>query len=183
MNDRRPDITPETKVGALLASYPEVEDALIAMSPEFRRLKNPILRRTLAKVANLRQVAKIGGVPLGALINRLREAAGMGPADTATAMDKEDPSMSHSEPAAYLPRPDWVVEPSKSLDARQMIEGGGHPLENVMRDLAALPVGGVYELVTPFVPAPLIDVALGRGFEAWSAPPDAGVFCTYFRRA
>ena len=127
--------------------------------------------------------SKIGDVPLGTLINRLREAAGMGPAAAASPTDKEDPSMSHDEPAAYLPRPDWVVEPSKSLDARQMIEGGGHPLEAVMRDLAALPAGGVYELVTPFVPAPLIDVALGRGFEAWSAPPEAGVFRTYFRRA
>lgn len=183
MNDRRIDITPETRVGALLATYPEVEETLVAMSPEFRRLKNPILRRTLAKVANLRQVAKIGDVPLGTLINRLREAAGMGPAAGATAPDKEDPSMSHPEPAAYMPRPDWVAEPSKSLDARGMIEGGGHPLEAVMRDLAALPAGGVYELVTPFVPAPLIDVALGRGFESWSAPPDAGVFRTYFRRS
>lgn len=183
MDARKPDITPETRVGALLEHYPEVEETLVAMSPEFRRLKNPILRRTLAKVANLRQVARIGDLPLGEVIMRLREAAGIGPVAPGAAFDTEDPSMSHPEPNAYLPRPDWaVVAPAKSLDARAMIEGGGHPLEAVMKDLAALPAGGVYELVTPFVPAPLIDVAKGRGFLAWSAPPEAGVFRTLFRR-
>ncbi len=181
MNGQKFDITPETKVQALLEHYPEVEPALAEMSPEFRRLKNPILRRTLLKVANLRQVAKIGGVPLGALITRLREAAGMEPSDLTFALGKEAQSMSHDEPAVYLPRPDWAVGPAKSFDAREVIEGGGHPLEIVMKDLAALPAGGVYELVTPFVPAPLIDVALGRGFEAWPAPPEAGVCRTWFR--
>jgi hypothetical protein len=183
MNARRPDITPDTKVGALLEHYPEVEETLIGLSPEFRRLKNPILRRTLARIATLRQVARIGEVPLGTLITRLRDAAGMLPGGPGAGQEDEENSMSHSDPSAYAEKPDWVGEPLKSFDAREIIEGGGHPLETVMKDLAALPDKGIYELVTPFVPAPLIDMARGRGFEAWSAPPDAGIYRTFFRRA
>lgn len=176
------DITPETKVGTLLEQHPEVEETLISLSPEFRRLRNPILRRTIARVANLRQVARIGDIPLGTLISRLRAAAGMGPDPRTAAHDKEH-SMSHPEPDTYAPRPPWAGVPAKTLDARALIDGGGHPLEQVMRDLATLGDGDVYELVTPFVPAPLIDVARGRGFEGWSAPPEDGAFRTYFRKA
>jgi len=39
-------------------------------------------------------------------------------------------------------------------------------MQDVMRDLSQLRAGGVYELITPFVPAPLIDLAAGKGFAA-----------------
>ncbi len=41
----------------------------------------------------------------------------------------------------------------------------------------------VYELVTPFVPAPLVDVARGKGYSAFSVAEGDGVVRTYFRRA
>ena len=71
-------IGPETKVGELLRRHPELEETLIRLSPEFQRLKNPVLRATVAKVATLRQVAQVGGLDPEALIKTLREAAGGG---------------------------------------------------------------------------------------------------------
>ncbi|MBM4396231.1 MAG: DUF1858 domain-containing protein [Deltaproteobacteria bacterium] len=171
------DITPDTKVGTLLEQHPEVEEVLIGMSPEFRRLRNPVLRRTLARIATLRQVAGVGGVPLGDLVNRLREAAGMG------SLDGLDGAGGDGDGGAGGGRPDWVrVPPDRTFDAREVIEAGGHPLEEVMRALRDLGPAQVFELVTPFVPAPLIDVAKGKGFRAWSAPAVDGVFRTYFVR-
>ena len=32
-------ITPDTKVGAVLKSYPQLEDLLISMSPSYKKLK------------------------------------------------------------------------------------------------------------------------------------------------
>ena len=61
-------IGPETKVGELLRRHPELEETLIRLSPEFQRLKNPVLRATVAKVATLRQVAQVGGLDPEALI-------------------------------------------------------------------------------------------------------------------
>ena len=166
-------ITPETKVGALLADFPQLEEVLFEISPTYQALKNPVLRRTAAKVATLRQVAKVGGIPLGVLIGRLRRAVGQDGA----AVD-DDETGPHGLP------PDWArnAEVARSFDAREAIESGGHPMERVMGDLATLEAGEIYELVTPFVPAPLVGLARQKGFEGFSIEDGAGLFRTRFRR-
>ncbi len=166
-------ITPESKLGELLEKWPQLEDLLVAMSPHFKALRNPVLRRTVAKVATLRQVSAVSGVPLGTLIERLRAGAGLAPAEVPVAAD-EVPGE----------RPVWAV-PSAAVrthDARAAIEAGDHPMPQVMSDLAALAEGQVYELVTPFVPAPLVDLARGKGFESFTISGGENLVQTYFRR-
>jgi hypothetical protein len=55
-------ITPRTRVGDLLYAYPQLENVLIDMSSAFEKLKNLILRNTIARVATLSQVAAVGGL-------------------------------------------------------------------------------------------------------------------------
>jgi hypothetical protein len=164
-------IAPDTKVGELLAHYPQLEEVLVGISPTYQALKNPVLRRTVAKVATLRQVAKVGDVPLGELIGRLRSAVGLEPLVDGT-----------EESSTHVARPAWAVASAvvRTFDARPLIESGGHPLPQVMADLAILEAGQVYELLTPFVPAPLIDVARGKGFAAYSSHEGPGLVRTYF---
>ncbi len=69
-------ISPETKVGDLLDAYPEAEAALIAIAPKFKALKNPVLRRTVAKVATLEQAARVADMPVNELVRSLRQALG-----------------------------------------------------------------------------------------------------------
>ncbi|HJZ98426.1 MAG TPA: DUF1858 domain-containing protein, partial [Candidatus Solibacter sp.] len=68
-------IEPGTRIGSLLDAYPELEEVLIGMAATFEKLRNPVLRKTVGKVATLEQAAKIGGVGLRELVSRLREAA------------------------------------------------------------------------------------------------------------
>ncbi len=166
-------ITPDAKLGALLERWPGVEAALLELSPHFRALQNPVLRRTVARVATLRQVSKVSGVPLGTLIERLRGAAGLPP--LAVAEDAEAPGE----------RPAWADDAAvaRRHDARPAIEAGEHPMTQVMADLAALPDGAVYLLLTPFVPAPLVDLARGKGYLAHSVIDAEGVVRTYFQRS
>ncbi len=168
-----PMITPETRVGDLLSAYPQLEDVLISLSPTYKALKNPVLRRTVAKVATLRQVAKVGDLPIGTLISRLRCAAG-----------QEEAAIAEEDAPAAAPRPDWLRGDAvtRSFDAREAIESGGHPMERVMSDLAALEAHAIYELVTPFVPAPLVDLARAKGFDGWSLRESPEIVRTYFRR-
>jgi len=42
-------ITPQIKVAELLETYPQLEEVLIDLSPTFKKLKNPVLRRTIAR--------------------------------------------------------------------------------------------------------------------------------------
>jgi hypothetical protein len=172
----RPLITPDTKVGELLKLYPELEDLLVGMSPSFRALKNPVLRRTVAKIATLRQVAKVGNLALGTVIGRLREAAGQAPAT---------PEAEGAEDEGGGARPAWATAArvTRSWDARAVIEDGGHPLERVTKEVRDLRGEEVYELVTPFVPAPLIDVMRQQGLVAYAFLEAPELCRTYFRRA
>ena len=45
-------ISPKTKVLQLIETYPQLEDVLIEYAPAFKKLKNPVLRKTVAKIAN-----------------------------------------------------------------------------------------------------------------------------------
>ena len=167
-------IRPETKVGELLEAFPQLEELLIEIAPAFKKLRNPVLRRTVARVTSLRQAAKVGGVGIGEMINRLRRAAGQEAIDTL-----EDGSSTDGASG-----PGWLEERSvwKTLDARPLIESGQEPLGIVMRDLSDLPPEQVYELIAPFEPAPLIDKAKKRGLETYCACEADGSTRTYFTR-
>ncbi|MBD3233750.1 MAG: DUF1858 domain-containing protein [candidate division Zixibacteria bacterium] len=172
MTNKNVDITPESKVGAILNAYPELEDTLLEMSPAFSKLKNPVLRKTVAKVANLRQVAQIGNIPLGELINKLRKEAGF---DEMHVTESEDTKGNE---------PEWLKESeiAKSWDARPVIENGEQPMARVLKELNELESGGIFELITPFSPAPLIDIARQRDIEVWIRKMDDTTVKTYFRK-
>ncbi|MCU0646191.1 MAG: DUF1858 domain-containing protein [bacterium] len=164
-------ITPETKISVLLDHYPQLEDVLIDMAPAFKKLRNPILRKTIAKVATLRQVAQIGDVSLAALINTLRAEVGQS-ADLEIGDE--------AKVASHLP--DWFdsAKIAKSLDARPILEAGQHPMSQVLEELKKLKSGEIYELITPFLPAPLIDMAKQKGYHAWSDTVQTDLIKTYF---
>jgi hypothetical protein len=167
------DITPETKVGPLLDAYPQLEDMLMSMSPSFAKLKNPVLRRTVGKVATLRQVAKVGNIPVGKLVNDLRHAVGQGSIDIGN-----DGSITSA------PRPEWmnINGVTDAFDARPMIDAGEQPLGHVFAGLNKLESGQIYKLTTPFIPSPIIEMAAKKGFKSWMMHEGPDLFQTYFTK-
>lgn len=165
-------ITPETKISQLLDSYPELEETLIEITPAFKKLKNPVLRKTIAKITTLRQAAKIGNVSLAELINRLRGELGMALSEH---ISEDNNSESHARPA-------WFNESkiTNTVDARPMLEAGQEPVKFVFKDLNQLESGQIFELITPFEPAPLIQMAKEKGFQVWIQKVTNDVVKTYF---
>ncbi|MFH1052565.1 MAG: DUF1858 domain-containing protein [bacterium] len=163
-------ITPETKVYELLKEYPQLEDVLIEITPVFKKLKNPVLRKTIARVTNLKQAAAVGNISLGEIINKLREEVG------------QDTMENIKEEKRYKDSPAWFdsSKVTDSLDAMPIINSGGHPLDTVIKAVKSLENGNIFELITPFLPMPLIDKVEELGFESWSTQIDANVFKTYF---
>lgn len=164
------EITPETTIGPMLDKFPQLEEVLIDLAPAFSKLKNPILRKTIARVTSLRQAAVVGQVPISKLINTLREAAGLKSAEN---FDKE--IWQHEEPGVEMPAP---VE---TYDARQDLESGVHPGAKVVTAASKLSPGQVYLLITPFVPAPLIDKLTVKGFLIKSRQAAEREFETYIQ--
>ncbi len=156
----KPEITPEMKVAALLDHYPELENALVELAPEFKKLKNPFLRKTIARVTSLKQAAAIAKIPAEAMVNKLRIMVGQ-------------PSLAGFagvEERYEGNRPDWlqVNEPFETFDASPVINSGGMPLGRIMTDIDRLQPGQLYLLVTPMLPVPLLEKARNEGFKTWS---------------
>lgn len=170
----RPPITPDTKVGDLLSSYPELEAVLVAQAPAFANLKNPILRRTVAKVATLAQAARVGGVDVRELVRTLRAAAGLQD-DAVSAAAAEDTT---SSPPAWF-REDLVVA---RVDADQLLARGEHPLGEVTRAAQSLEGAQIVTLESGFLPAPLIDAFRARGYEVAACETAPSRFLTCLRR-
>jgi len=169
-------ITPQTKVGELLRTYPQLEELLIEVAPAFKKLRNPVLRRTVAKVTSLAQAARVGGVSVIELVKRLRQEVGQPElGDTIQDVDSDDAT---AEP------PPWYDEHKikETLDARSMIDSGEQPIGIVLRDLDKLDDGQIYELITPFEPAPLIDKAKAGGILVWVKSVSPQESHTYFVR-
>ncbi len=164
-------ITPKTKVSELLEAYPELEPVLIDIAPTFKKLKNPVLRKTIARVTSLQQAASVGEIPVDVIVNKLRGIVGQ---------DSIETKESGGEYAGNAP--DWFRQEkiSKTFDARETISQGGHPLTDVMGDLHHWEGDAIYELITPFLPAPLIDKVKERGFETWTKKEKEDLFRNYF---
>lgn len=165
-------ITPKTKVLELIETYPQLEDVLIQYAPAFKNLKNPVLRRTVAKIATLQQAAAIGGVKTEELINRLRKEVG------------QDMIAGETGTQYNYKRPDWFAEDKvvKRFNASEMLAAGEHPVNQVLADLNHLEPGKIYELKAPFLTAPLIDKASSLGLKHWIEQKSNEEFFIYFNK-
>jgi hypothetical protein len=166
-------INPETKVGALLEAYPELEEVLIRMAPAFSKLRNPVLRKTVAKVATLEQAARIGGVSVRSLVQQLREAVG-----------QQGPELNETQEPVPEPAPAWVSQATVRLrlDADELLARGEHPLGRVREAIEQLAPAEVVELSSSFRPEPLIEALCRAGFLVFSRETAPGRHVTYFRR-
>ncbi len=166
-------ITPKTKVLQLIETYPQLEELLIEMVPTFEKLKNPVLRRTVAKIATLQQAASIGQIDTELLINALRKAVGQEQVDGLS----ENSSFNTIQP-------DWFDETrvQHEFDIRPMLHAGEHPVNQVISDLRQLPENHIYKLIAPFLPAPLIEKAASLSIKHWVKQTGNELFEVYFSK-
>jgi len=163
-------ITPKTKVLELIETYPQLEDVLIGYVPAFKKLKNPVLRKTVARIATLHQAAGVGGVPVGDLINLMRKEVGQD-------------VMAEIEDSAYnTSKPGWFDEEKivQDFDVREMLAQGEHPISQVMADLNDLQSGKIYKVIAPFLPAPMIDKAASLQTKHWVDKQGDELYFIYF---
>ncbi|MDP2232629.1 MAG: DUF438 domain-containing protein, partial [Actinomycetota bacterium] len=66
-------ITRDTKVHDLIEAYPFLLDHLASLRPEFAKLRNPVLRNTVARVASLAAVAEMGDMDVDELIGSVEK--------------------------------------------------------------------------------------------------------------
>lgn len=87
-------------------------------------------------------------------------------------------------PAPQGERPAWAFADvaTRRLDARPLLAAGLHPVERILSELGGLAAGEVFELTTPFPPAPLVEKAAGVGCASHIVSEGPALVRTYFRR-
>lgn len=154
------DINLHIKVSDLLDAYPQLEGTLLELSPAFSKLRNPILRRTVAKVTTLQQAAKVAGISPILLLETLRQAAGLPIDNSNESIDIENEQKD---------KPEWFGEMNIIIrfDARPIIESGENPMQEIIRLSKELQNNQIMELTAPFKPVPIMDLLKSKGFEVW----------------
>ncbi len=165
------EITPSTKVNELLDAYPELEDTLIGIAPPFKKLKNPFLRKSVAKIATMKHISVVGGIPLNELISKLRVAVG------------QQTSADYYEDEDYFSKqPDWfsVDKISLSVNEEKSKDKNKMTIITILQEAKNVKKGEIIELVTTFLPAPGIDSLKAKGYSAWTKKAEDGLIKSYF---
>lgn len=149
----------QTKVGVLLEVYPQLEDTLLTLSPSFAKLKNPIIRKTIGRVATLGQVAEVGNIDAAYLITELRKAI-----SDNSVVDNELPIELDT-----IEKPQWLDKENVefTFDACSIIESGGSPMKAIIDNANKLNHEEIMLLITPFRPTPIIELLQNKGFAIW----------------
>ncbi len=169
-------ITPETKIAELLDAYPQLEEVLIQQSAHFTALKNPILRRTVAKVATLEKASQMSGIPVRRLVATLREAVGL-PGEPQAADLGPD-----LEPAIVdAVAPAWYEEAMVrvTIDADDLLAKGEVPLPRINRAVTELSAGALLCVKSAFRPAPLLEALHKAGHQTYVTKAASDTFHTY----
>ncbi len=163
------NITPETKISDLLKEYPQLESTLIKYSPAFSALKNPVLRRTVAKVTSLQQASKVGNVSIVEMVDALRAEVGQPPLYDGYSTDENGENSTEFIPENI----------THHFDARPIIEAGDHPREAIFEVAKTLKNGDCLEILTPFPPVPIADLLKKKGYKVTMLEPKDDVVRTY----
>ncbi len=175
-------ITPDMKIGTLLDTFPELESVLIEIAPTFKKLKNPILRKTVAKVATIDKAAGMANISTRDLINKLRTAVGQPTADK----DFEQKDNTIPSPCAQLPDissitnngkhnsethppPAWFNDNqiSQTIDADAILAAGEVPVSTIMKAAKTLSETGILKITVDFKPLPMIDMLEKQGYQTY----------------
>ncbi len=168
------EITLETKVADLLNDYEGMKDILIKINPKFKKLNNPVLRRTLAKIAGVKQAAVVGGMEPMDLLNQLRVAVGQKPlvADT-TEIQKDTQEET----------PIWITQiPKESINANELLDKEDNPLAKAFNILRKFDKEEMLAIESDFKPEPLIEEFEKQGYEVYSNEIEKDNFMTYVKK-
>jgi len=172
------EITLNSKLFDVLEAYPQLEEQIAHIAPPFQNLKNPVLRRTVGKIATIEKVAQIGNMDADRLVNTLRRAVGQAElkSGAVTELKVEIPRLAED--------PDWIKgEPQLTLDGTGMLQRGEVPLGKVNEMLGKLEPGRYLLLVTDFEPTPIFEALQKQNREVFHKvhPQDGKQHLTFIR--
>lgn len=177
-------INEQTKIAALLKHHPDALEAIISLSPDFKKLRNPVLRALMAKRTSIAMASKVGGckpedffrilAPLGFETEPQNE--------NSEGKKNESTEEPHPEPTKPEYLQNLAPENLVYFDVRAMLAGGDDPLKAIQQKIKSLQSGQALVIINNFEPVPLIKLLEKQGYESYVQFIDPERIETYFYR-
>lgn len=170
-------INEHTKIAALLKHHPDALETIVKLSPDFRKLRSPILRKLMAGRTSIAMASKIGGCKPEDFFDAL---APLGfERDSAPGLPRENGVFRKN-----TPRPEYLqnIEPDRlvNFDVRAILAEGTDPLKQIQRKVKSLHPGEVLVIINNFEPVPLIALLEKQGFQTYVYFKDPETIETFF---
>lgn len=169
-------INEHTKIAALLKHHPDALETIVKLSPDFKKLKSPILRKLMAGRTSIAMASKIGGCKPEDFFDALAPLGFQ--RDNAPVFPQENGARKNTPKPEYLQN----IEPDRlvNFDVRAILAGGSDPLKQIQQKVKSLRPGGVLVIINNFEPVPLIALLERQGFQTYVYFKDADTIETYF---
>jgi hypothetical protein len=186
-------ITPDMRIAGLLDAQPQLEDVLIEIAPALKKLRNPVLRKTVARVATLERAASMAGIPVRDLVLQLRSVVGQptgqddptaSPAPTACGCfhpAENEPvgvTISADTETSTGDPPAWFEEGRvcQTIDARAIFAASQVPVGPVVQAAEALGEMEILRVTVDFKPVPMIEMLANKGYRTYCRQLEADRF-------
>jgi len=152
-------ITSNDKITAALKAHPDLKDKLMQRSALYKRLENPLVFKTVARLASIADVARVAGEDLDELLLFLNTAIGQREAYLA---QRPAPGQGAPQPQPQQPEDPPEIE-YETFDAREI---SGFFLPEIIAKSKSMPQGQGLKVIQNFEPVPLYDVMdkMGWGY-------------------
>ncbi len=169
-------INSATKISSLLKQHPDALEAIVALSPKFTALRNPVLRKLMAGRTSIATAAKMGGCRVADFYEKLIPL-GFSVDDN----ESEEVTTTLTTRPFFLQQlnPDALV----CLDVRPIIDAGKDPLAQIQEKINTLKPQQVLHIINSFEPSPLIKLLAKQGFESFVESPEPELVHSYFYRS
>jgi len=164
-------INAETKIGAIIKHKLEAIDILISLSPHFKKLKNPFLRKLLAPRVSVAEAAIIGNCDVKTILDNLAQ------------IGFEVNGSPQVVKETFPDKPINIAEMDvvSFIDVRHDLLSGIDPFNSIINKLSEIAPGKTLLVINSFEPAPLIRILRGKGYQI-SGSEQPGVVFTYITK-
>ena len=82
----------------------------------------------------------------------------------------------------YKKEPDWFSEEKIKVrfDATPIMNTGRNPMQEILKNLGEIDQEQIFLLITPFIPAPIIELIGKKGYAHYCRKLEEEVFYTFF---
>ena len=165
-----------TRISSLINENEETIQTIASINKNFLKLKNPILRKVLAPRVTVSDAAKVGGVEINFLINKLEEIGFIFESKIKKKPNDIINKLNNKNMSAVKNIKNLV-----SLDVRPTLDSGEDPFNIIMKAVKVLKDEETLKIINSFEPIPLIKKLQSKGYESWTERPVEGEVHTFFK--